>query len=98
MNSYQKAKANKKRPLLLRQQYEPRKYAIAPEGKSSIYRLCGLVARIDHATGQMHPFKPAFDAAPEGIAFGYSLELMQKLCDMYNAGERWYDNSLVREE
>lgn len=98
MNKYQKERLKKRRPALFRQQYEPRKYDTAPDGKTAIYPLCGLVARIDHATGQMHPFKPAFDAAPEGIAFGYSLELTQKLCDMYNAGERWFDNSLVRDE
>lgn len=90
----QKPKAKPHKKAQFKQQYEPYKWDVNPEGKRAIFPLVGTVIRFDHATGKMEPFQPAFDAAKDGIPFGFSIETTRKLCDLYNSGERWADESL----
>jgi hypothetical protein len=82
--SHPKAKARK-------QEFEPYKWGFAPEGKTrAIFSIIGTGAEyIDRYAPEkgIRPYLPCFK---NGVMYnGTTLEEVQALCDLFNAGERW---------
>lgn len=70
-----------------KQEIEPYKWEVAPEGKKSIYRkIAGIIGTADNKTAKIRTDDRFLDTLEY---LGMKMEEAQNIINLYNAGERW---------